>query len=110
MIQSRISRNIVTTYLGNRAGNNVLDGQIRRGDGSKTAAVVWYSDLREFNRFGGSLPHSDYIDLLNDYFMTTAQPIVDHGGEILDFIGDAVLGIFPFQHEDELGRNCRQCQ
>jgi adenylate cyclase len=104
MIQSRISSNIAQTYLGTRAGGSVLDGQIRRGDGQTTNAVIWYSDLRDSTQLAETLPSQNYFDLLNAYFTATAQPIIDEGGEILDFIGDAVLGIFPYQNAKRLKR------
>lgn len=102
MIQARISNNIAHTYLGSRAGSSVLDGQIRRGDGQTTNAVIWYSDLRDSTHLAESMPPKDYFNLLNSYFTATAQPIIDNGGEILDFIGDAVLGIFPYNNKREL--------
>ncbi len=102
IIQSRISNNIALTYLGQRAGSSVMDGQIRRGDGQNTQAVIWYSDLRNSTHLAEIMPAKDYFDLLNSYFTATAQPIIDNGGEILDFIGDAVLGIFPYETEQDL--------
>lgn len=102
VIQSRISANIATTYLGERAGRSVLAGQIRRGDGEETNAVVWFSDMRNSTMLAESLPADTYFSLLNSYFEATAGPLVDHGGEVLDFIGDGVLGIFPFVDGDGL--------
>ncbi|MFZ1816089.1 MAG: adenylate/guanylate cyclase domain-containing protein [Rhizobiaceae bacterium] len=102
VIQSAISANIATTYLGSRAAANVLRGQIRRGDGATTRAVVWFSDLRNSTAYAESMTSEDYFSLLNAYFEATAGPLVEHGGEVLDFIGDAVLGIFPFEDEREL--------
>jgi len=84
MIQARISSNIAHTYLGSRAGSSVMDGQIRRGDGQTTNAVIWYSDLRDSTQLAESMPAQDYYCLLNSYFTATAQPIIDNGGEILD--------------------------
>jgi len=102
MIQSRIASNIAQTYLGESAGGSVLAGQIRRGDGQTTNAVIWYSDLRDSTHLAETIPADEYYALLNSYFTATAQPIIDHGGEILDFIGDAVLGIFPYKNKSEL--------
>lgn len=102
LIQARISTNIANTYLGDRAGGSVLDGQIRRGDGQTTQAVIWYSDLRNSTELAETMPPEDYFHLLNSYFTATAQPIIDNGGEILDFIGDAVLGVFPYKTKREL--------
>ena len=104
IIQSRISSNIARTYLGSRAGNHVLDGQIRRGDGARIEAVVWFSDLRNSTSLTETLPPEEYFELLNTYFAASAEPVTQHGGEILDFIGDAVLGIFPFEGENEMAK------
>lgn len=102
VIQSRISNNVSQTYLGRRAANYVMDGQIRRGDGQQTSAVVWYSDMRNSTSLAETMPAEEYFDLLNSYFMATAEPVVKHGGEVLDFLGDGVLGIFPFDGDNEL--------
>ena len=110
MIQARIASNIAYTYLGARAGGSVLDGQIVRGDGQTTKAVIWYSDLRNSTQLAETMPADDYFNLLNSYFTATAQPIIDHGGEILDFIGDAVLGIFPYTTNRELKAAAKAAQ
>jgi adenylate cyclase len=96
VIQSRIARNISDTYLGKEAGGRVLAGSIRRGDGAKTKAVVWYNDMRNSTALADTMPGQDYIDLLNEYFDCTATPIIEAGGEVLDFVGDGVLAIFPY--------------
>ena len=108
VIQSRISRNIASTYLGTRAGRSVLEGKIRRGDGETTKAVVWYSDLRNSTMLGETMEADQYFDLLNAYYEATAAPLVEQGGEVLDFIGDAVLGIFPYHDVEDLGEAARQ--
>ncbi|MEO1250211.1 MAG: adenylate/guanylate cyclase domain-containing protein, partial [Pseudomonadota bacterium] len=41
------------------------------------------------------LGRAAYLDLLNGFFEGTTQIINDNGGEVLKFIGDAVLAIFP---------------
>ena len=100
-IQSRIAGNIVETYLGRQAGRQVLNGAIKRGDGHETQAVVWLSDLRDSTAMADTMAPDDYLDLLNDYYECTAGPAIKNGGEVLDFIGDAVLAIFPYQSEEE---------
>lgn len=94
-VQDDIARNVVRTYLGPRAGLRVLDGQIQRGDGETIPASLWYSDLRGSTALADSLPTDAFIALLNDYFEASAGAVLEHGGEILGFIGDAVLAIFP---------------
>ncbi len=100
-IQARIARNISETYLGKEAGNRVLAGSIRRGDGNETRAVVWYNDMRNSTALADTMPGQDFIQLLNEYFDVTATPIIEAGGEVLDFVGDGVLAIFPYNDADE---------
>jgi adenylate cyclase len=94
-IREQIASNVVTAYLGPNAGRRVLAGQIQRGDGETIHAVIWYSDLRGSTSMADTLPRDDYIRTLNDYFESAGGAVLAQGGEILAFIGDAVLAIFP---------------
>ncbi|PVB61547.1 adenylate/guanylate cyclase domain-containing protein [Labrenzia sp. 011] len=94
-LQGQISRTIAETYLGRTAGDKVLAGQIRHGDGETVDAVIYYSDMRNSTAIAERLGPDAYLSWLNTYFEATAGAILDHGGEVLDFIGDAVLGVFP---------------
>lgn len=107
VIQSRIARNITTAYLGQNAGNRVLNGEIRLGDGKETQAVVWYSDLRNSTAIADTMSGEAFIRMLNVYFKCTAGPVIDAGGEVLDFIGDAVLAIFPVETDADLPEAAR---
>lgn len=94
-IRDQIASNVVTAYLGADAGLRVLSGQIRRGDGETIRAVIWYSDLRDSTRLAETLSRDDNIALLNAYFECAGGAVLAQGGEVLSFIGDAVLAIFP---------------
>ena len=102
VIQSRISRNIAEAYLGRETGQRVLNGSIRLGDGEHTRALVWYSDLRSSTRLAETMPSEAFLELLNVYFECSARPAIAAGGEVLAFVGDAVLAIFPIENEAEL--------
>lgn len=95
VIQAQIAANITETYLGRHAAEQVLAGNIRRGDGSTTKAVIVYSDLRGSTNLAETLDGDTYLALLNDYYECSASAAIDAGGEVLDFIGDAVLAVFP---------------
>lgn len=96
-IQRRVTANLVNTYLGPTAGWKALSGEIKRGDGERIRAVVYYADLRNSTRLSEAMDPDDYLTLLRDYFDCAAQPVIAEGGEILDYIGDAVLAIFPIK-------------
>lgn len=100
-ILSRIASSIAETYLGRRAGGEVLAGVIRRGDGRTIRAVIWYSDLRGSTALAERLSPAAFLGVLNHYFECTAGAVVEAGGEVLDFIGDAVLAVFPIAEPAE---------
>ena len=93
-IQDQISRNVVNAYLGPETGALVLNGTIKRGDGERIEAVVWYSDLRRSTELIQQLSVEQFLALLNRYFDCTAGSVRDHGGEVVALIGDAVLAVF----------------
>lgn len=100
-----IARSLMHVYLGQGAGQAVLSGQIQRGDARTMAAAIWYCDLRNFTQMSNELPRDLVIATLNDYFDTIAKPVIERGGEILKFIGDAMLAIFPMN--DDLDRDAK---
>jgi adenylate cyclase len=91
----RTARTLLDTYVGRQSGGRVLEGQIQRGAGETIAAVIWLCDLRGFTGLSETLPRETLIDLLNCYFGPMCDAVAKEGGEILKFIGDAMLAIFP---------------
>jgi adenylate cyclase len=87
--------NLLDAYVGRAAGQRILAGEVRRGDGRTIEAVIWYCDLRGFTRASDSLPRDTVIALLNDYFDTMGKIVTEAGGEILKFMGDGMLAMFP---------------
>jgi adenylate cyclase len=94
----RIASNILNAYLGPTTGPKVLAGQIRRGAGEEITAVLWSSDLRGFTERSDRLAGHHVIAMLNALFDAQATAIASHGGEILKFIGDGLLAIFPIEN------------
>jgi len=94
-----LAQTVLDTYLGRYSGGQVLDGLVERGDGKLIDCVLWYSDLRDSTPLADSMPLDDFLGMVNDYFECTAGAVIDHGGEVLRFIGDAVIAIFPYEAE-----------
>ncbi|WP_167223887.1 DUF427 domain-containing protein [Pelagibius litoralis] len=93
----RMSRTLLDTYLGAYTGQRVLNGLIKRGDGEDIPAVIWYCDLRGSTALADSISREDYLDLINRFFEAMAGAVLDRGGEVLKFIGDGLLAIFPME-------------
>jgi adenylate cyclase len=94
-MQRALMHHLLNVYLGPSAGPKVLAGQIRRGTGEELTAVLWSSDLRGFTTRSDRLAGQQMVAILNALFDAQAKAIHAHGGEILKFIGDGLLAIFP---------------
>lgn len=97
----RTAETVLDTYVGPRAGSKVLDGTTRRGQGEWIKAVVSFADIRGFTRLSNTLPADMIVNLLNKYFGAMTAAVEAHGGEVLKFIGDEVMAIFPYETEEE---------
>jgi adenylate cyclase len=101
----RVARSLLDTYVGHRTGERVLSGAITRGSGESIRAVIWICDLRGFTRLTDSAPRHEVIALLNDYFEIVVDAVTAEGGEVLKFIGDAMLAIFDIGDKLGAGRD-----
>jgi adenylate cyclase len=91
----RKAATLLDTYVGNRAGERIMGGQIRRGHTETMNAAIWLSDLRGFTALSDRLPAEAVVDILNQYFDCQVAAIRNHGGEVLKFMGDGLLAVFP---------------
>ena len=82
-------------YLGRRSAARVLAGPLRRDIGETIQTALLYADLRGFTAMSESHPPSAVIAALDAWFDRIAGPVHAFGGEVLKFIGDGVLAIFP---------------
>ena len=105
--QRRTAVTLLKTYLGQRTGERVLAGQVKHGDGERIHSVIWFSDLRGSTSLSKSMTQDAYLTLLNRYFYCLAGAVIQSGGEVLRFIGDAALAIFPIA-DGNAGAACRQ--
>jgi adenylate cyclase len=103
----RTATNLLDTYVGRHAGERILAGRVRRGDSESILAAIWLSDMRGFTALADRVSPDVLISLLNRYFDCQVPPILEHGGEVLKFMGDGLLAIFPLDgdHKD-LGAVC----
>ena len=90
-----ISRSLMNTYVGKRTSEKVLAGMIKRCDADIINAALWFSDLRNFTHLTETLNAEQILEMLNEYFEFVSAAVTARGGEILRFIGDAMLIVFP---------------
>jgi adenylate cyclase len=103
----RIAIDLLDTYVGPRTGQRIIDGRVERGQVELIEAALWFADLRGFTRLSEEAPLDEVLATLNAAFETMVEVIENHGGEVLKFIGDAVLAIFPTGADRDQGAACR---
>jgi adenylate cyclase len=94
-LKNVMARTLLSTYVGPHASEEILAGATTRGSGATISAAVMICDLRDFTELSSLWPRDYVIDLLNAYFDALSGPIEEHGGEILKFMGDGLLAVFP---------------
>lgn len=86
---------LLRVYLGNNAALRVQGGQFLRGHSDTLEAVILFADLRSFTALSTRVSPQRLVQILDQYFDALVGPIQAQGGEVLKFIGDAILAIFP---------------
>jgi adenylate cyclase len=104
----RTATNLLDTYVGNQAGARILAGAIRRGHAESIYAAIWLSDMRGFTLSADRVPPLTLLELLNEYFDCQVPAILKHGGEVLKFMGDGLLAIFPIGSDADPGEVCKR--
>ncbi|NGO51712.1 adenylate/guanylate cyclase domain-containing protein [Allomesorhizobium camelthorni] len=91
---------LLETYLGRRSASQVLAGRLRREPGETIQAALLFADLRGFTELSESTAPQEVVAALDNWFDRVAGAVHAFGGEVLKFIGDGVLAIFPIGERD----------
>ncbi|MBB3316918.1 adenylate cyclase [Rhizobium sp. BK176] len=94
-VMRQVELSLLDTYIGPLTAQRILAGQIRQGEIESMEAALLLCDLRGFTEISNLLPSNSVLELLNAYFDKVIPPITREGGEVLKFMGDAVLAFFP---------------
>ncbi|WP_288903529.1 adenylate/guanylate cyclase domain-containing protein [uncultured Sneathiella sp.] len=88
-------QDVLSAYLGPVAARQVMEGKNQRGDGDVIQAVIWICDLRGSSALADQMEMAEYLTLVNQFFESMAEAVMAEGGEVLKFMGDGFLAIFP---------------
>jgi adenylate cyclase len=91
---------LLEAYLGRRSAAQVLAGRLRRETGETLRAVLLYGDLRGFTELSETMAPEEVVGALGAWFDRIAGAVHAFGGEVLKFIGDGVLAIFPIGEQN----------
>ena len=103
----RFASNMLQTYTGRQPGELILKGQIRRGDVRTITAALMLVDLRDFTSMSDTLAPAEVIKTLNRYFDAVMMPVNQHGGEVMEIMGDGILAFFSDDTAGGAGAACR---
>jgi adenylate cyclase len=103
----RFIGHMLTTYVGAEAGRLILEGQVRRGDVRTITAALMLVDLRDFSLFSDRMSPRAVIRMLNEYFDCVIPAVHEHGGEVVEIMGDGVLAIFHQMSGENAAEACR---
>src|SRR5438270_10569170 len=101
-----IASGLLEAYLGGDAGRRVHAGAVERGSVESIRAVLWFADMRGFTKLADSTAGLAVIELLDEVFETLTAPLRSRRGQVLKFMGDGMLAIFPLLAETE-AETCR---
>jgi adenylate cyclase len=100
-----IASGLLEAYLGGDAGRRVHAGAVQRGSVESIRAVLWFADMRGFTTIADGTPGLEVIELLDEVFETLTASLRSRGGQVLKFMGDGMLAIFPLVAETQ-GETC----
>ena len=93
---ARVASETLGVYLGPRTARRVLAGEVRRGQGRSIAAAILLADLRGFTALTSRADPFRVVRWLDEHLDAVGGPVAEHGGEVLKFLGDGLLAVFPF--------------
>ena len=94
-LKELILQTVLECYVGHSPAQEIRRGRIRPGAMLELAGAIWFSDIRDYSTHSQAQPSDVFVDNLNAYYECVVKAIHAQGGEVLKFIGDAMLAIFP---------------
>ena len=78
----------------------VLEGKELMLGGDRREVTLLFSDLRNFTQFAERTRPEDVVQILNIHFDAMVRIISDHGGYVVDFLGDSLFAVFGAPQSD----------
>ncbi|KEC73452.1 UNVERIFIED_ORG: adenylate cyclase [Rhizobium esperanzae] len=97
---SKTATEILAVYTGAKTSARILAGETQRGMGGSINAAILLADLRDFTALTEVYDPGEIVGFLNEHFDLIDRHVEENSGEILKFMGDSVLAIFPTDAED----------
>jgi len=97
-------RELFGRYVTPEIRDKILSGEIPL-DGEKKEATMLFADLRNFTRYVAQNAPEEVILSMREYFTAMEEAIREHGGLVLQFVGDELEAVFgvPLETKDHAG-------
>lgn len=98
------------SYMSPDVATALIADPERAALGGRIAEVtVLMADLRGFTTFSEQAHPGEVVDLLNTYFGAIVPIVLDEGGTVVQFVGDAIMAVFnaPVEQPDHARRAVR---
>ena len=105
-VERETARGLLDTYVGQEAGRRILEGQMVLGSSRSLEAVVLFCDMRGFTALSERLGRDHILRVLNEFFDAVVTAVHRRGGEVLKFMGDGLLAIFPLAADEPRDEAC----
>ena len=105
-IERETARGLLEAYVGHDAGRRILEGQMVLGSSHSIEAVVLFCDMRGFTALSEQLGREHILRVLNEFFDAVVTAVHRRGGEVLKFMGDGLLAIFPLGENEPRDEAC----
>lgn len=102
------TESLLRTYLGDGPSKEVWNGTTQRGERRTLDAVVMFTDLRGFTEMSNRSSEAEVFDALDSYFEVLVQAVEEKNGDVLKFMGDGILSVFPVPDAGEHAEICKQ--
>lgn len=93
----------ISEHMGPHVLTNFLLGRYHTP--KEERRVFLFSDMKSSTRYAEELGHMRYFELLRAYYDALAPAIVDHGGEVYQYIGDEIVLSWP----EDVGLTDNRC-
>jgi len=93
LVQAEFVKNTFGRYVTQQVMDEILQGNIKLG-GQMRQATILFSDIRGFTSLSEKMDARDVVSILNDYLDMMVEVIIEQGGTIDKFIGDAIMATF----------------
>jgi len=106
-IKDLVLDTVLSCYVGYSPGDEIKQGNIRPGCMLDMEGAIWFSDIRKYSTHSQNTEAAELANKLNAYYDIVVNVIYAHKGEVLKFIGDAILAIFPIGEDIDSQQACR---